>query len=130
MHFQYQEAQYQEAFLAIAARDVEALVGFYCQLFDEEPHVRIPGTYASFRRPGLRLDLFRPAADRAFEFSGERSAIALCLQVPDLDAAIARLQVFGAIVGAAIEASHGREAYAYDPEGNRTIIYQPYELER
>ena len=56
----------------------------------------------------------------------EQSGLSLCLDVDDLDAAIAHLINLGyPPPGEIIVASHGREIYAYDPNGNRLILHQP-----
>ena len=55
----------------------------------------------------------------------KQSAISLCLEVEDLEAAIQHLEAIAAPApGEVVLASHGREIYAYDPEGNRLILHQ------
>ena len=50
---------------------------------------------------------------------------AVCLEVADLERAIACLSELGySPPGEIITASHGREIYAYDPTGNRLILHQ------
>ena len=45
--------------------------------------------------------------------------------MPNLEAAIAHLDVLGYLPpGEIMTASHGREIYAYDPIGNRLILYE------
>ncbi|MEM8828875.1 MAG: hypothetical protein AAGE96_05890 [Cyanobacteria bacterium P01_G01_bin.19] len=52
--------------------------------------------------------------------------MSLCIEVRGLNVAIASLIDMGfPPPGKIIEASHGREIYAYDPDGNRIIIHQP-----
>jgi len=51
--------------------------------------------------------------------------MSLCLEVADLEGAIAHLTQLGyPPSGAIITASHGREVYAYDPDGNWLILHQ------
>jgi hypothetical protein len=51
--------------------------------------------------------------------------MSLCVEVADLDAAIARLVAIGyPPPGDMLTASHGREIYAYDPDGNRLILHE------
>jgi hypothetical protein len=51
--------------------------------------------------------------------------MSLCLEVANLDQAIARLTHLGyPPPGPILTASHGREIYAYDHDGNRLILHQ------
>jgi len=53
--------------------------------------------------------------------------MSLCLEVESLDAAIAHLSQLGCPPpGNILTASHGREIYAYDPDGNWLILHQSY----
>ena len=115
------------AWVTIAATNIEPLVEFYSQLLAESPHYHSPNTYAEFQLPGLRLGLFKPRDNHRQEFEqSEQSGLSLCLDVDDLDAAIAQLSNMGyPPPGEIIVASHGREIYAYDPNGNRLILHQP-----
>jgi catechol 2,3-dioxygenase-like lactoylglutathione lyase family enzyme len=113
-----------DAFVTLASTDVERLVAFYGTLLGQaaRPHQR--DRYAEFQWPGLRLAIFRPRPGE--EFSAPSSGgMSLCLEVGDLAAAIAHLSALGyAPPGPVLEASHGREIYAYDPDGNRLILHQ------
>ena len=52
----------------------------------------------------------------------------LCLEVVNLAAAIAHMTELGyPPIGAILTASHGREIYAYDPDGNRLILHQGFD---
>ena len=114
-----------EMFVAIASIDLVRLVGFYQGLFESEPVVCDLERYAEFHLPGLRLAMFCPNVTHRSEFDHPaRSAISLCVEVADLDGAIARLTAIGyPPPGTIITASHGREIYAYDPDGNRLILH-------
>jgi predicted enzyme related to lactoylglutathione lyase len=116
----------QTAWVAIAAIDFHRLQGFYRQLLQQEPHVYLPNAYAEFQLPGLRLGIFQPKPTHQSEFQQpKQSAISLCLEVEDLEAAIQHLEAIAAPApGEVVLASHGREIYAYDPEGNRLILHQ------
>jgi len=112
------------AFVTLSATD-DRLVEFYEKLFARAPDPHIPGTYAEFQLERLRLAIFYPKPENQPEFADStRSGMSLCLDVADLEAAIARCQDLGARVSAVTVASHGREAYAYDPAGNRLILHQ------
>ncbi len=115
-----------DAFITLAAADAETLVQFYTQLLDREPNPYIPHVYAEFQLPGLRLGIFKPKENHQSEFENSaRSGMSLCLEVADLEGAIARLTRLGyPPPGEIITASHGREIYAYDPTGNRLILHQ------
>ncbi|MGA0199305.1 MAG: VOC family protein [Prochlorotrichaceae cyanobacterium] len=118
--------------LTIAAENVEALVSFYTQILDQSPQIQIDDRYAEFRLPQFRLGIFKPHRGHREEFhsgtSPAKTPLSLCLEVPNLDQALLRCQKAGATFsGQTIEASHGREHYAYDPLGNRIILYEPAE---
>ncbi|WP_036479235.1 glyoxalase/bleomycin resistance/dioxygenase family protein [Myxosarcina sp. GI1] len=115
-----------DAFLTIATVNSQALVAFYSQLLQQQPSPYIPQVYAEFKLKGLRLGIFQPKVEHQTEFvNSKRGSISLCLEVPNLGAAIAHLQAIGyPPPGEIIFASHGRELYAYDPDGNRLIIHQ------
>ena len=117
---------YKDAFLTIATVNSKDLIAFYTQLLQQQPSYYIPKVYAEFRLKGLRLGIFQPLPERQREFASSKSgSMSLCLEVPDLDLAIAHLQKMGyPPAGEIISASHGKELYAYDPEGNRLILHQ------
>lgn len=114
------------AFVTLADANLEKLVQFYTQFLKVVPQPYIPNVYAEFQLPGLKLVIFQPKPDHLEEFSqSDRSGMSLCLEVQDLEAAIARLQQLGyPPLGQIITASHGCEIYAYDPAGNRLILHQ------
>lgn len=116
----------QDAFVTLATPQLAELVQFYEQLLAQTPAPYIEQVYAEFHLPGLRLGIFQPKPDRQGEFAApHRSAMSLCLEVSDLPAAIAHLSQLGyAPPGKPIQASHGQEIYAYDPDGNRLILHQ------
>jgi predicted enzyme related to lactoylglutathione lyase len=115
-----------EAFVTLASARLMLLVEFYQQFFGQAPNPLLPQQYAEFQLPGLRLALFAPQSGDRSEFTQpSRSAVSLCLEVTSLEAAIARLAAIGyPPPGSIITASHGREIYAYDPDGNRIILHQ------
>jgi hypothetical protein len=59
--------------------------------------------------------------------AGECLGMSLCIEVESLEATIAHLTDLGCPPpGEVITASHGREIYAYDPEGNWLILHQSH----
>ena len=118
--------QYTDAFLTIATVNFETLVSFYTELLGKNPTNLIPNVYAEFLFFGLRLGIFKPKSKDEAEFkTTAKSKISLCLEVSNLEAAIAHLISLGyPPPGNITIASHGREIYAYDPDGNRLILHQ------
>ena len=116
---------YIDVFVAISTDKIELLVDFYSQLFQQQPTVYQTSIYAEFQLEKLRLSIFKPKPEHQPEFQNLSSAISLCLEVEQLEQAIAHLTEIGyPPIGKIIEASHGKEIYAYDPAGNRLIIHQ------
>ncbi len=116
----------QTAFVTLATGNVNELAKFYEALLRVAPVILVTDRYAEFAISGLKLALFQPQVDHQSEFDQPtRAAMSLCLEVADLDAAIAHLTHLGyALPGTITQASHGREVYAYDPDGNRLILHQ------
>jgi predicted enzyme related to lactoylglutathione lyase len=114
-----------DVFITLADPDGETLGRFYSKLFGLEPTVRIPGVYTEFLLPGLRLGIFKPQEKHRAEFSGRSGGMSLCVEVADLEEAIAQFTKLGyPPPGEIAIASHGREIYAYDPLGNRLILHE------
>jgi len=119
--------QVQQTLITIASLELERLVQFYQALLGQAPAVYQAQTYAEFRLPGSRLGIFCPRADQRALFPPGAGAISLCLEVDSLEAAIACLETLNcAPRDPIITASHGREVYAYDPDGNRLIVHQSW----
>ncbi len=120
---------YTEAFVTIATTKYQELIEFYRQLLNQEPQPYLPGNYAEFKLAGLRLGIFRPKTNNQQEFANAGSTMSICLEVENLEDAIAHLAAMGSpLTGEIIVASHGREIYAYDPVGNRLILHQSRSL--
>lgn len=121
--------QYTDAYVTLAATDLETLTQFYSQLLEQEPKSHIPNVYVEFQLSGLRLGIFNPKESNHAEFSNStQSGMSLCLEVHDLEEAIAHLSAMGySTPGEIATAFHGREIYAYDPAGNRLILHQSIE---
>lgn len=115
--------------ITLASTNFEVLVGFYSALLGQAAQPYQRDRYAEFQLPGLRLAIFRPQPDHADQFTALSSgAMSLCLEVTDLDNAIAHLTQLGyPPPGHMLTASHGREVYAYDPDGSRLILHQSLE---
>lgn len=117
---------YTSAVMTLASVNLETLVAFYSSLLGQEAQPYQRDRYAEFTLPGLRLAIFRPRADQIAQFAAPSSGgMSLCLEVRDLEGAIAHLTHQGyPPPGPVLTASHGREIYAYDPDGNRLILHQ------
>jgi len=117
--------QYKTAFLTIASQNFETLVNFYKTLFEQMPKPYLPNKYAEFQlEGGLTLGIFQPKAPALTVGQPEKSAMSLCIEVSNLDSAIAQLSALGyPPPGEVVTASHGKETYAYDPDGNRLILH-------
>jgi catechol 2,3-dioxygenase-like lactoylglutathione lyase family enzyme len=122
--------RYTEAFIAIATVNLETMVDFYTQFLGANPITLIPNVYAEFQLMGMRLGIFQPKKSHELEFAAAtKSKMSLCFEVSNLEDAIAHLTNIGYPPPDEISiASHGREIYAYDPEGNRLILHQGKEV--
>ena len=120
--------QYTNAFVTIASLNYDKLVNFYTKLLEQKPVILIPNVYAEFNLLSMRLGIFKPKNTNESEFeamSNDKSKISLCLEVSNLEDAIAHLTTLGYPPPGDISiADHGREIYAYDPDGNRLILHQ------
>jgi predicted enzyme related to lactoylglutathione lyase len=117
-----------DVFITLVDPDGETLGRFYRQLFGLEPVMDIPRIYTEFLLPGLRLGIFKPQEKHAAEFVGA-GGMSLCVEVEDLEAAIAQFAALGyPPPGEIAIASHGREIYAYDPLGNRLILHEKVKI--
>ena len=118
--------RYSDIYVAIATDDIAALHDFYSKLLGQQADVYRPSVYAEFRLEQLRIAIFKPKAQNKSEFANINSSFSLCLEVENLDETIALLVELGySPPGEVIEASHGKEIYAYDFAGNRLILHQP-----
>lgn len=114
------------AFVTLATSDLKKLVSFYTKLWQQKPQIYRENAYAEFQLSSLRLGIFQPSKSNETEFANSlNSKMSLCFEVRDLDGAIAHLTNIGyPPPGEVIIASHGKEVYAYDPDGNRLILHQ------
>ncbi|WP_404790748.1 VOC family protein [Altericista sp. CCNU0014] len=113
-------------FVTIADSDDHTLARFYRNLLGQDPIVDIPNVYTEFVLSGMRLGLFKPSDAHRTEFASASSgSMSLCIEVENLEAAIAHLTTLGYPPPGAIQhASHGREIYGYDPQNNRIILHE------
>lgn len=120
------EFNYTKAFVTLAALDFDHLVQFYQKLLQTEPVPYLPSVYAEFQLKGLTLGIFKPKASHEKEFANSvNSGMSLCLEVENLEDAIAFLTTMGYPPSEKISiACHGQEIYVYDPQGNRLILHQ------
>ena len=117
---------FKQAFLTIGAVNFAEVVDFYQNLLQQKPDPYSPERYAEFQLPGMILGIFHPQPSHAEEFSqSPNSGFSLCLEVEDLETAIARMvELDPSFDGdAMVVASHGLEIYGYDPAGNRLIFH-------
>jgi predicted enzyme related to lactoylglutathione lyase len=117
---------YSAALVTIAAVDFDRLLAFYSILLQQEPQPYQPNVYGGFKVAGLDLGIFKPKAINNTEFVQQGGgAISLCLSVSNLEVVLSHLAAAGYPQTAAVlTASHGRELYIYDPDGNRVILHQ------
>jgi predicted enzyme related to lactoylglutathione lyase len=114
---------YAGGLVTIATIDFERAWKFYADLLSQEPQPFMPNVYAEFSLPGICLGIFRP--QESSSFSPGAGAMSLCLEVTDLELAVEHAIQAGCLPPTTvITASHGREAYVYDPDGNRIILHQ------
>lgn len=113
------------ALLTLATANFDALTAFYSQFLSLEPVVLRPHVYAEFHLPHLKLGIFC-LKDTQLKLKPQNAVgMSLCLEVEDLESAIAHLTQLGyPPSGAIMTASHGSEIYAYDPDGNWLILHQ------
>ncbi len=114
------------ALVTIASVNFDVVVDFYTQFLGSAPKPYLANIYAEFLIPGLRLGIFCPKSTNRDEFGQpSHSGMSLCLEVNDLEDSIDKLAQLGyPPSGNITTASHGREIYAYDPDGNRLILHQ------
>lgn len=115
------------AFVALATAHFDSTVDFYQTLLAQSPKPLMAQRYAEFQLgESLSLAIFPPKPEQKEAFAlNSAGPLSLCLEVADLEGAIAHLDVQSCPHGPVLTASHGQEVYAYDPQGNRLIIYQP-----
>jgi hypothetical protein len=118
--------KYTNAFVTIASINCDNLVDFYTKFLVQKPAVLVTNVYAEFDLVGMRLGIFKPKNINESEFADvSKSKMSLCLEVSNLEDAIAHITALGYPPPGKISiASHGREIYAYDPDGNRLILHQ------
>jgi predicted enzyme related to lactoylglutathione lyase len=114
------------ALVTIASVNFEVVVDFYRQFLGAAPDRFMPRRYAEFSLSGLRLGIFCPQSTHRDEFGHpSQSGMSICLEVASLERSIDKLTQLGyPPPGQITTASHGREIYAYDPDGNRLILHQ------
>ena len=116
---------FHDAFVAISSNKIQLTVDFYRQFLARQPTIFRPPIYAEFQLNSLRLGIFQPKPERQPEFNNKNSSMSLCLEVENLEQAIAHVTNLGyPPPGKIIKASHGREIYVYDPGKNRIILHQ------
>ncbi|XHX76233.1 MAG: VOC family protein [Stenomitos frigidus ULC029] len=126
------------ALMTLATPRFSALAQFYSQLLNLQPVILRPNVYAEFHLPNLKLGIFHPKEtqnslaqrrEALLKTQNSSTGMSLCLEVKNLEAAIAHLTQLGyPPSGDIITASHGREIHAYDPDGNWLILHQAESL--
>ena len=102
---------------SLRTSNLERLAAFY-SLFLELVHSG-PG-WNIFRWDQGQLTLWQQTGFRA----EEGAALQMCFYVTDLEAACGRLEKLGPLTPIH-HASHGREVFLTDPDGNILIFYEP-----
>lgn len=113
--------------VTLASDNFENLVQFYKRFLCLEPVIYRAEVYAEFHLPGLRLGVFHPSKKSPSHpiQSPQTRGMAICLEVENLEAAIAHLAELGfPPAGEIVTASHGREIDAYDPDNNWLILHE------
>jgi catechol 2,3-dioxygenase-like lactoylglutathione lyase family enzyme len=110
----------------MASTNLDIMIDFYTRLLEQKPQKYIANVYAEFHFTNVKLGIFQPKITHESEFSNSaKNKISLCVEVNELEEAIAHLNTIGYPTQSEINtASHGREIYAYDPDGNRIIFHQ------
>jgi predicted enzyme related to lactoylglutathione lyase len=121
---------YSAALVTIAAIDFDRLLAFYSVLLQQAPQPHQPHVYGGFKIAGIDLGIFQPKASNNQEFAGQTpGAVSLCLSVDNLEKVLEHLATNGyPQTSTVLNASHGRECYIYDPDGNRIILHQGQKL--
>jgi predicted enzyme related to lactoylglutathione lyase len=123
---------FSRSWLAIAVRSLTGSVQFYQTLLGDGAVFRQIGKYVEFDLGDLRLGLFEPKPEAAPEFDQRgHNPMSLCLAVADLDQTLTQLTAQFLLPDGPPEivlASHGREVYLFDPDGNRIILYESKKL--
>ncbi len=120
---------YSAALVTIAAVDFDRLLAFYSVLLQQAPQPYQPNVYAGFKVAGIDLGIFQPKAENQEFVSQTAGAVSLCLSVENLEKALEHLATNGYPQNPTVlNASHGRECYVYDPDGNRIILHQGQKL--
>jgi predicted enzyme related to lactoylglutathione lyase len=122
----FMSLQYQRTWMTIAPRNFDKSCDFYTQLLGQSPDRTMSRSdhiiYAEFDLIGLRLGLYQAKSD----YPATPSTLSICFQVENLEAAIELVTSLGyPPPGEIMHPSHGREVYAFDPDDNRLILYQP-----
>lgn len=115
---------YSHAFVSLAAPQWQRSIAFYQALLAQPPQSLQPDRYGVFDLGGWQLAIYRPKVDELGP-QAVYPALSLCFQVPDLDQTLAHLSRLNLDPEPIQTASHGREVYLYDPDGNRIILYEP-----
>jgi predicted enzyme related to lactoylglutathione lyase len=120
---------YSAALVTIAALDFDRLLAFYSVLLQQAPQPYQPNVYGGFKVAGIDLGIFQPKAGNQEFASQTAGAVSLCLSVDNLEKALEHLANNGYTQNPIVlNASHGRECYIYDPDGNRIILHQGQKL--
>jgi len=118
--------QITDSLVTLASTNLEKLVNFYTDILSQQPTKYIPNVYAEFQLPGVKIGIFKPKPTHQAEFANAtQSKMSLCLEVKNLENAIAHLTDLGyPPTGEITTASHGQEIYIHDIDGNRIILHQ------
>jgi predicted enzyme related to lactoylglutathione lyase len=118
--------EFTKALVTLATIKFEEIVDFYSVFLGRSPNQYIANSYAEYQLPEMRLGIFKPKGTHESEFVGTaKGKMSICLEVSNLEEAISHISNIGYPPPEEITvASHGREVYAYDPDGNRIILHE------
>lgn len=105
--------------LSLRTTQFKAMLAFYSQLLGK-PTVPEAGDWARFDMPGCELVLWQTKAREE-----SKDNLQLCFRVTDLEKSCQRIGKKENQLEIQV-ASHGREVFFPDPDGNLLILYQPH----
>lgn len=110
--------EFQGAMFSVKTNNWGAMFAYYQRLLGRPKRLK-EGASAFFDAGGVPLVLWHNTGDNGPTGPG---SVELTLTVADLDLALKELPA-SISTAPIVEASHGRECFLHDPDGNRLILY-------